>query len=238
MQKNIFFLIFGCFLFANCEKMPIATLAPTPTTDLLPVQRSYLALGDSYTIGQSVPDSARWSVLLNGLLANQKIRIVQHKIIARTGWTCNELQQQGIDVAADTTKYDLVSLLIGVNNQYRGQSIEAFRTEFRAVLQRALTFVKQGDKKRLVVLSIPDWGYSPFGSTRNQGQISASIDAFNAVEQAECNDLGVIFLNITTLTRVNPSDIGYFANDGLHYSAKMHRLWAEKTLPYTTQILR
>ena len=211
--------------------MPYKTPPPAATT-----QYTYLALGDSYTIGQSVPEADQWGVQLTELLRNKGIDISKPKTIARTGWTTAELSS-AITAANLTSTYDLVSLLIGVNNQYRGQSVETYRSEFKELLQTSVKLAK-GDPGRIIVLSIPDWGITPFAQGSDRGRIAAEIDAFNAAAEEEAQKAGVTFINITPLTRKYGNDVAYLASDGLHYSGKMHRAWAMLALPEAERILR
>lgn len=190
---------------------------------------SFLSLGDSYTIGESVPERDRWSVQLAGMLRANNLDVGDPDIIARTGWTTDELQV-AIRNSGNVKKYDYVSLLIGVNNQYRGQGTEKYRTEFRQLLQTATDFAN-GKTNRVFVLSIPDWGRSAFAKGRDKEKISAEIDGFNAVAQEECKKAGVIFIDITPLSRAAEGDASQFADDGLHYSGKQMKQWAEKALP-------
>lgn len=196
---------------------------------------SFLSLGDSYTIGESVPEKDRWSVQLAELLRQNGADVSNPTIIARTGWTTAELQT-AIKASGNTNTYDLVSLLIGVNNQYRGQSLSTYRTEFKELLQTATHFAK--DKpSRVFVLSIPDWGKSPFAQGRDQQKIATEIDAFNLVAKEECQKAGIVFVDITSISRQNANDVSQFADDGLHYSGKQMRLWADKALPVAKQLL-
>ncbi|WP_288429456.1 SGNH/GDSL hydrolase family protein [uncultured Spirosoma sp.] len=197
---------------------------------------SFLSLGDSYTIGESVDAADRWSVQLAGMLRQDNSNVMNPDIIARTGWTTAELQD-AIKAANNTKTYDLVSLLIGVNNQYRGQSVDRYRTEFRNLLQTAIRFA--GNRPaRVVVLSIPDWGKSPYANGRNQEQIANEIDVFNTTAQEECDKAGISFVDITPLTRQAAGDASQFANDGLHYSGRQMKQWAEKARPTVEAMLK
>ena len=141
------------------------------------VKQSYLALGDSYTQGEAVSESERWPVQLAKALENENVTIAPPKIIAQTGWTTDELKK-GIDEAVLDYPYDWVSLLIGVNNQYRGYNLATFKTEFEELLTQSILFA--GNKKeRVFVVSIPDWGVMPFAKNRDQEQIATEIDNFN-----------------------------------------------------------
>ena len=196
---------------------------------------SYLALGDSYTIGESVSVADRWCVQLAVLLSKQKITTAAPNIIAQTGWTTAELAD-GIAAAKNTKQYDMVSLLIGVNNQYRGQSTERYRTEFRELLRTAIAYAK-GRPDRVFVLSTPDWGVTPFAAGRNVAKIGGEIDAFNAVARSECERVSVVFVDITAQSRLGLGDATMIAKDGLHFSGKMYQLWADAALPVVAKLL-
>jgi lysophospholipase L1-like esterase len=197
-------------------------------------KRTFLALGDSYTIGESVDEKDRWSMQLIDLLKND-FNFTKHDIIARTGWTTSELID-AIEAQKLNEHYDMVSLLIGVNNQYRGQSLDTYRVEFRELLNISTKFAKN-DTKKVVVLSIPDWGKSPFAEGENKSKIASEINAFNKVAKDECKKANIVFIDITEITRKN-TDASMFAIDGLHYSGKMHRLWANEALKTAGEILR
>jgi hypothetical protein len=181
-----------------------------------------------------VAEKDRWSVQLVDLLKND-FNINKHDIIARTGWTTEELTN-AINAKKVAEQYDMVSLLIGVNNQYRGESLEKYRTEFRILLNTSVGFARN-DPKRVFVLSIPDWGQSPFGRNSNPKQTGIEIDLFNNVAKVECQKLGIVFINITEISR-NNTDSDYFASDQLHYSGKMHLLWAKEALISAKNMLK
>ena len=130
-----------------------------------------------------------------------------------------------------------MSLLIGVNNQYRGQSLERYRTELQDLLQQAIGFAG-GNIQRVFMLSIPDWGVTPFASGSDTNKIASEIDAFNEVAQQECEKLGIVFIDITALSRTAQQDASLIANDSLHFSGKMYRQWAEKALPTVQRLLK
>ena len=197
---------------------------------------SFLSLGDSYTIGESVSEYERWPVQLADRLRKDSISIANPDIIARTGWTTAELQD-AIKASGNQKTYSLVSLLIGVNNQYRGQSEDRYRTEFRELLQTAVKFAG-GKPAHVVVLSIPDWGFSPFAAGRDKASITREIDVFNGIAQDECRKAGVAYVDITPLTRSVAGDPTQFAFDGLHYSGKHMQQWAEKALPVVKELLK
>lgn len=195
----------------------------------------FLALGDSYTIGESVATSERWPVQLARLLREQQINLDDPVIIARTGWTTAELSD-GIDRAKPQGVYELVSLLIGVNNQYRGRSEEEYRREFAAILQRAIAFADQ-KPARVLVLSIPDWGVTPFAKGRDRAAIGAAIDRFNAINCEEMERAGAQYVDVTPISRQAVNDPALIARDGLHPSGKMYAEWARLALPMACKAL-
>ena len=197
---------------------------------------SYLALGDSYTIGEGAPAAGRWPMQLAALAQSQGLPLAAPTIIARTGWTTAELQD-AIRAAHNHETYGLVSLLIGVNNQYRGQSVALYRAEFRALLATAIAFA-DGQARHVVVLSIPDWGQAPFAEGRDRAQIAAEIDQFNAVAHEECQHADVAFVDITPATRAAAGDEKHFTADGLHYTSAQMREWAALALPVVQAQLR
>lgn len=198
-------------------------------TSSLPQGLRYLALGDSYTIGEGVPETGRWPVQLAQALRADGIPLSDPTLIAQTGWTTDELDA-AIDTAHPLPEYDLVSLLIGVNNQYRERSVDEYCLQFAALLERAIGFA-QGKPERVLVLSIPDWGVTPFAQGRDPGSISAAIDAFNAVAMQVCMQRGVAFVDITAASRYRGGEVDMLAEDGLHPSAKMYAEWTRLALP-------
>ncbi|TAH47997.1 MAG: SGNH/GDSL hydrolase family protein [Chloroflexota bacterium] len=199
----------------------------------------YLALGDSYTIGESVAEGERFPMQLAAQLRARGYELDDVGIVARTGWTTDELaraldlfEQQRAAEASET--YELVTLLIGVNNQYRGRDVEAYRSEFVKLLQRAIGYA--GNRPaRVIVVSIPDWGVTPFG--KNRDDVAREIDAFNAVNRAETLRLGAPYADITPISRAALHDSALIAADGLHPSAKMYAQWVELILPIAAEIL-
>lgn len=200
-----------------------AALGATPVT---PTPIRILALGDSYTIGESVPPEQRWPVQLAALLRKRDLTVAEPQIIAKTGWTTDELST-AMDAATLSPPYDLVTLLIGVNNQYRGREVDNYRVEFRALLDRAIDLA--GDRpERVLVLSIPDWGVTPFAreQQRDAATVAAEIDAYNAVNREEAQRSGVAWVNITPMTREAATDTTLLAEDGLHPSGRDYARWA------------
>lgn len=190
----------------------------------------FLALGDSYTIGEGVDATDRWPVRLAALLRAEGIQISDPEIIAQTGWTTDELAA-AIDAANPRGPYDLVSLLIGVNDQYRGLEIDGFRDRFVSLLQRAVGLA-EGSSSRVVIVSIPDWGVTPFARTKERDmlRVAEEIDAFNSVVRIETTRASARFVDVTPISRLASHDPTMLAFDGLHPSASMYRLWAKLAL--------
>lgn len=186
---------------------------------------TFLALGDSYTIGESVAEQERWPVQLAKLLNSKGYNIEAPRIIATTGWRTDDLKN-AIDKANLTNAFGLVSLLIGVNNQYQGKPVENYKSEFEALLKRAIELAG-GRKERVFVVSIPDYGFTPFGQSK-QDAISTAIDEFNAVNRAVSEHHGVKYYYITDLSRNGLNSPDLVAADKLHPSGKMYALWAER----------
>lgn len=196
--------------------------APQPPARLL-------ALGDSYTIGEAVEPDERWPLRLAAMLRARGVDVAPPTIVARTGWTTDELSS-GIDGAGLGNAYDLVTLLIGVNDQYRGRMADDFRQRFRSLLGRALGFVNRR-ASRAIVVSIPDWGVTPFGRDRDRTRISAEIDLFNAAARDEAARAGATFVDVTAISRRAASEPELLASDGLHPSGAMYAEWARVILP-------
>ena len=189
-------------------------------------KQTYLALGDSYTIGESVDESSRFPLQLKDSLMSYDIVIDDPVIVAKTGWTTTDLKN-GIEQADLQTTYDLVTLLIGVNNQYQGLSIENYRTEFVELLDQSIDFAG-GDPEKVIVISIPDWGVTPFAEGRDREQIASEIDAYNKINKEEAEETGVKYVDVTSISREAEEDLTLIAGDGLHPSGKMYALWVAK----------
>jgi lysophospholipase L1-like esterase len=195
---------------------------------------SYLALGDSYTIGEGVPVYESYPYQAVQILRKKGYNLQAPEIVAKTGWTTDELQ-----AAINSTKflpiYDVVTLLIGVNNQYRGKSPELYADEFESLLKQAIAFAGN-DNKRVAVLSIPDWGATPFAEGRDRAKITAEIDAFNAVNRKITSKYKVQYIDITPGTRMAATDPTLVTKDKLHPSGKEYTKWAEKVAKFVTTI--
>jgi lysophospholipase L1-like esterase len=195
----------------------------------------YLALGDSYTIGEKVTKKNRWPNQLAKLLEAEGIQ-TEVTIIARTGWTVEELWY-GIQANPPEGVYDLVTLLIGVNDQYRGYPMTNYREDFRFMLGKAIEYAG-GRPDHVVILSIPDWGFTPFAADRATEPISQQIDEFNAINLEETKSAGAHYVDVTIISRMAMDDFELIAGDRLHPSAKMYTMWAEKVLPVVREILK
>jgi lysophospholipase L1-like esterase len=188
-----------------------------------------LALGDSYTIGEGVAAAERWPMQLAARLRQQGVALADPQIVARTGWTTDELAA-GLAAAQLSPHYDLVTLLIGVNNQYRGRDLTEYRSHFRQQLQQAIALACC-NCQRVIVLSIPDWGVTPFANQRDRAQIARAIDRFNEVNRQETLQVGAHYVDITPLSRLAGERPDWLAADGLHPSATMYAQWVELAAP-------
>lgn len=205
-----------------------------PDADQRPVA-TLLALGDSYTIGEAVEPDERWPVRLAAMLTARGIATAPPAIVARTGWTTDELSA-GIAAAGLTGTFDLVTLLIGVNDQYRGRDADEFRRNFRVLLSRSSAFAG-GRAARVVVVSIPDWGATPFAHDRDRDRIAAEIDRFNEVVRDEAARGGARCVDVTAVSRRAASEPDLVAGDGLHPSGAMYAEWARLVLPIAAAAL-
>ena len=206
----------------------------TPITPLL----RYLALGDSYTIGEGIAESGRWPNVLARALTQRDIALDAPRIIATTGWTCAELSA-AMDEAEPLGQWDLVSLLIGVNDQYRGHGMEVFAHGFTNLLERAIALAGHRTD-RVFVLAIPDWSVTPFAQTcgHDLAVTASELDAFNAFAQRTCETRGIAFIDIAPVSRARGGEAEMLAEDGLHPSAKLVSLWAELALPRVLGLLQ
>ena len=183
----------------------------------------FLALGDSYTIGQSVPQEESWPYQFRDLLIEKGYRVQSLKVIAKTGWRTTDLQIAVDNENIANGSYNLVSLLIGVNNQFQGVSIDKYKPEFEALLDRAIEIVR-GDKSKVFVISIPDYSYTPYGELF-QSSISTEINNYNRINKNICTNYQVKYFDITSISRRGLDEPELVANDGLHPSGEMYKLW-------------
>ena len=214
IKKKLLFLYTSLFVWHSCQTNNES--------------QSYLALGDSYTIGESVPENQRWPSQLTKLLSEKNIHISLPRIIAKTGWTAKELKTE-INNSKLDYPYDWVSLLIGVNNQYQGKSLKEFKEHFEILLSDAITFA--GDNKEQVfVVSIPDWGVMPFSKNLDKEKIAKEIDDFNQVIYEVCVFKGVHFVDITPISRSANNRKDFIAKDSLHPSGVQYTAWVQKII--------
>jgi lysophospholipase L1-like esterase len=242
--KQIVIVLFTGFIFScNAENAtdtdPVTTTPPvvTPPTTTIPTPTNpiaktinYLALGDSYTIGQSVCETCRFPEQLKSSLKSiYPQSSLSLKIIATTGWTTTNLIS-AINTQNPDSNYDLVTLLIGVNNQYQGRDFSIYEKEFPQLVTKSIALAK-GDKKNVIVLSIPDYAYTPFGKmSMNQEKISTEINKYNTFAQNYCMTNGITFVSITDITRQGLNNTGLVASDGLHPSESAYMLFVERML--------
>ena len=223
-MSSIFTFFLIPFLFFA---MTFSTPNQAQTTSL-----SYLALGDSYTIGEGVGLEDRYPMqLVREWNKNAKVPFTAPLIIAKTGWTVDELEA-GIQANPPAVEgYDLVTLLIGVNNQYRGRSVESFAVDFEKMLQRAIVFAK-GNKSRVIVLSIPDWGVTPFASQKgvDPDQVAKAINTYNRTKKEICDKQGIKFIDITDDYRMDGGLPEGVVEDQLHPSKLIYGQWTDKLL--------
>ncbi|MEO6968359.1 MAG: SGNH/GDSL hydrolase family protein [Rhodanobacteraceae bacterium] len=198
---------------------------------------NFLALGDSYTIGEGVPANENWPSQLAARLRADGIAVDDSRIIARTGWTTDELSA-AMDAAALHPPYALVTLSIGANNQYRGRPLAEYREQFHGLLMRAIALAGN-QAQRVIVVSIPDWGVTPYarGERRDPAQIATQIDAFNQAAREETQAMQARWVDVTGISRA-PSTRNLLAVDGLHPSAAQYTHWVEAISPQAKTALR
>lgn len=189
----------------------------------------YLALGDSYTVGESVPTTQSFPAQLKDSLQTSLNTNIALEIIAVTGWRTDNLQN-AVNAGTKRSTYNLVTLLIGVNNQFQNRPFDQYETEFPQLLQRAIALAN-GSPKNVLVISIPDYAFTPFGQGRNVEKISREIDAYNEFAATVSRDKGVPFINITDITRKGLEDPSLVADDGLHPSGKAYEQFTQRIYP-------
>lgn len=198
---------------------------------------SYLALGDSYTIGEKVDSKERWPQQLVDRLNKDGLKVDNPEIIAVTGWTTDELKNGIAEARISQQTYDLVSLLIGVNNQYRGRDLVNFKQEFVELLIQAIEFAGS-DVNNVFVVSIPDWGVTPFAEGRDREKIATEIDAYNAIVKEETEKRGIKYIDITTVSKKAGDNLDLNASDGLHPSGKLYEAWTDEIHPVVLELLK
>ena len=232
-MKNLYMLLLVSLLIGCSSSNSVSRNTEAGNTSEM--NYSYLALGDSYTIGEMVPESQRWPVQLVNRLNENGYKVAPPKIIAKTGWTTGNLLNAMRSELNYTRKFDLVSILIGVNNQYQGKTIEEYEEELREIFNLALNHSKRREKG-VFALSIPDYGVTPFGE-ENAETIRQEIDEFNAVFKKVAKEFEVDFYNITPISREAERDADLIAEDGLHPSGLMYRYWVDEIIDEIPQML-
>jgi len=210
----------------GCDKKNAETMPITPKD----ITKTYLALGDSYTIGEAVPGTESYPYMLVQRLNQQGLNFsYPPKVIATTGWTTDNLINAIAQSGLEGKTYDMVTLLIGVNDQYQGLSQDNYRVKFKQVLESAIAFAG-GNKSHVFVLSIPDWGVTPFAGGK-EAEVGPLIDQFNGINRSISEAEGVNYLDITGISRQAATEPDLIANDGLHPSGKMYGLWVDQLAP-------
>jgi lysophospholipase L1-like esterase len=229
MRRLIVLLLLPALIALSSCSQDKETNMNNPPGIEIPESLRYLAIGDSYTIGEGVEENETFPALLGDSLMQRHNTVVSTDIIAKTGWSTGQLIA-AIAQENPEPPYDLVTLLIGVNNQFRKLDTAEYRTEFRQLLQTAITMA--GDKvERVVVLSIPDYGVTPFAENMNSDLIAQEINAFNAINFEETRKTAAGYVEVTTISRQAENDLTLLAADGLHPSAKMYKLWVDALFP-------
>ncbi len=237
-MKNILFLSFIFLSLISCARKNdnsyITPPSPQPvdTTNY----KTYLALGDSYTIGQSVDASQRFPLQTVQLLRQQNINVAEPGIIAVTGWTTGNLLD-ALNTTPPKNNYDIVTLLIGVNNQYQGRSLNEYKTEFTELLRRAVVYANN-KKEHVFVLSIPDYSVTPFARGADTAKIAREIDSFNAANKAITLNEGIAYVDVTPISRDAKNDPSLVAGDGLHPSGIQYKKWSDLLAPIIAKVIR
>lgn len=235
MRLLLTFLVFSCFSCSNPALID-EPQDPQPMDDPTGAY-TYLALGDSYTIGTSVAIEDRWPVQLVDRLNEDSLLVDEPRIIARVGWSTDQLISAIEGASADLDSvYDMVSLLIGVNNQYRGYPLSQYRRELPELLETAIRYAG-GEKAHVFMLSIPDYGLTPFGQNQDPEKIAAELDEYNAIADSLCQAYEIAFYDITGVSREYGSDAEYVATDELHPSGKMYKAWVSAVYPEVKMIV-
>ncbi len=198
---------------------------------------TYLALGDSYTIAQSVPSTESYPVQTVNILSAENVHFITPEIIARTGWTTTDLLNKIKSSPPQQSSYDIVTLLIGVNNQYQHLSEDQYKTEFRTLLNKAIQYANN-NKKRVIVLSIPDYSITPFAQGSDTANITQQINLFNQINRTISLQAGVNYLDITAYTRMAANNRSLVAYDGLHPSGKEYAIWSQDLATLIKTILK
>ncbi|MGN6178444.1 MAG: SGNH/GDSL hydrolase family protein [Mucilaginibacter sp.] len=242
-MKTLQFILIAITALTGCTKKSDLTISTTTKTDTTQTtggsgSYTYLALGDSYTIGESVPANESYPIQLSSTLVSDGYYVQLPKIIATTGWTTGNLIN-AIDqdpISRSGTTYSFVTLLIGVNDQFQGLEQTAYQKNFVQLLHTAISFAG-GDSSHVFVLSIPDYGVTPFAQGR-ESIIGPQIDQFNAINKAESLKAHVNYLDITGISRQAATNPNLIAGDGLHPSGEMYAMWVQQLAPMVINQLK
>lgn len=223
-----FVLVMVTVASAACKKST-SSLMNINNNDTPKVKKTYLALGDSYTIGESVSEQGRFPVQTRLMLAQMGIAVDAPKIIAVTGWTTGNLLN-ALAQSPPANNYDIVTLLIGVNNQYQGRSQQEYQLQFTDLLNKSIGYAG-GKKAHVFVLSIPDYSVTPFAANSDTARIAREIDEYNAINKQITTQAGVSYLDITPISREARTMPALVAQDGLHPSILQYERWAKLLAP-------
>ncbi len=241
-----FIFSFSFLLIISCTKDKSTGISPenNNSTDTISSSNTntadtgkitYLALGDSYTIGETVPEPGRFPVQLVTLLQNDSIKIANPEIVAVTGWTTGNLLN-ALNSTPPTANYSFVTLLIGVNNQYQGRSLDEYKTQFTQLLNLAISYAGN-NKEHVFVLSIPDYSVTPFASKLDTAKIAKEIDEFNEANYLISLHAGAHYLDVTPISREAKNDPSLIAPDGLHPSSEQYLKWDQLLEPLVLKVI-
>ena len=215
----------------------LITIEEKMEDDLTMSSLDYLALGDSYTIGESVGEEERFPAQLFNSEFDYKIEKGEYKIIARTGWTSRNLLDAMEKENLKKGDYNFITLLIGVNNQYQGKPFSQYESELNELIDKAIHLL-EGRSDRLIVVSIPDYSVSPFAASSNKTKIAEEIKKYNTFKQETTKSKGARFVYITDLTQNANEDLSLLAFDQLHPSGKSYAQWVSRILPVLHDIIK
>lgn len=234
LVSNLIILICTILCFTSCQKKSSpSAIIPQPVA--APNGKTYLALGDSYTIGQNVQLAERFPYLLTTSLRNAGYMFSEPNYIAATGWTTANLEN-AIGAENPPATFDIVTLLIGVNDQYQRKDTAEYRIRFTQLLHTA-TILAGNRPARVFVLSIPDYSATPFVPNNEKARVSREIGWFNDINKQVTLQNKIVYVDITPLSRDANTDASLLANDGLHYSAKEHQKWVDLLAPSVKKVL-